>query len=71
MEELKKTPSKMTLFDALKILGQLDLLQEALTLGNSKKRINEWNVIFAISYDVPPAPIGKRRPPPIYLSLRL
>jgi len=41
VEELKKTPSKMTLFDALKILGQLDLLQEALTLGNSKKRINE------------------------------
>jgi len=71
MEELKKNPSKMTVFDALKIPGQLDILQEDLKLRNNNKRVNEGNIIFAISDDVPPAPIGIRRPPPFYLSLRL
>ena len=71
MEELKKTPSKMTMFDALKISSQLDFLQEALKLRNNKKRVNEGNVIFAISDDVPPTPIVIRRLSPFYLSLRL
>jgi len=71
VEELKKTPSKMTMFDALKIPGQLDLMQEGSKLRNYKKRVNEENVIFGISDDVPLAPIGIRRPPPFYLSLRL
>ena len=35
MEELKKMPSRVTIFDALKIPGQLDLLQEPLKLRNS------------------------------------
>jgi len=37
VEELKKTPYRMLIFDALRILGQNDLLQEALKLKNSKK----------------------------------
>jgi len=68
MEELKKTPSRMTMFDTLKILGQLDLLQEALKLINSEKRVNEGNPIYAMSDDVPLAPIGITRPPPFYFS---
>ena len=48
MEELKKTP-KMTMFDALKLPGQLDHLQQTLKLRNNKKRVNEGNPIFAIS----------------------
>ena len=61
----------MTMFDALKIPGQLDLLQEALKLRNSKKRVNEGNPIFAISDDVPPTPIGIRIPLAFYISLQL
>lgn len=68
MEYLKKTPSKITMFDALMILGQMDLLPEDLKLKNSKKRVNEGNVIFAIFDDVPPSPIGIRKSPPFYLS---
>lgn len=71
MEELNKNLSKMTMFDALRILGQLELLQEALKLKDSKKRVNEGNIIFAIFDDVPSYPIGIRIPPPFYLSLRL
>jgi len=71
MEELKKTPFKMTMFDALKIPYQLDLLQEISKLKNSKKEVNEGNIFCAISDDIPPAPIGIRRPPPLYLSLRI
>jgi len=37
VEELKKTPSRVTMFDALKIPSQLDILQEALKLRNNKK----------------------------------
>jgi len=71
MEELKKTPSRVTMFDALKIPGQLDLLQEALKLRNSKKRLNEGNPIYATSDNFPLDPIGIIRPPPFYLSLIL
>ena len=49
----------------------MDLLQEALKLKNSKKRVNEGNFVFLISDDVPLAPIGIRRSPPFYLFLRL
>ena len=41
MEELKKTPSKMTMFDALMIPGHIDLLQEYLKLKNSNKN-GKW-----------------------------
>lgn len=61
----------MTIFDALRILGNIDLLQEALKLKKSKKRVNEEIIVFKNVDNVPLAPIGIRRPPPFYLSLIL
>lgn len=71
MKELKRT-YKITIFDALRILGQIDLLQEALKIkNNSRKRTSENNIILDNIDDVPWAPIVIRRPTPFYLSLRL
>lgn len=71
VEELKRTPSKMTIFDALRILGQINLLQEALKLKNGRKRTSVDNVILVIFDDIPRAPINIRRCPLFYISLRL
>ena len=62
---------KMTIFDALRLLGEIDLLQEALKLKNGKKIDSEDNTIFSIIDDVPRSPIVIRRPPPFYISHRL
>lgn len=62
----------MIIFDALRKPSQIDLLQEALQIkNNSKKRTCEDNIIISNIDDVPRAPIGIRRSPPFYMSLRL
>jgi len=54
VEELKRTPSKMIMYDALRIPGQIDLIQEALNIkNNSRKRTNEENNILTNKDDVP------------------
>lgn len=53
VEEFKTTPSKMIIFDALRIPGKIDLLQEALKIRkNSIKRTSEENIIIANINDV-------------------
>ena len=72
VEELKITPFKMIIFDALRMPIQIDLLQEALKLrNNSRKRTSEDNIIIINTDDVLHTSIGIRRPPSFYLSLRL
>lgn len=46
-------------------------MQEALKFKNGNKRNIKDNVILAITNDVPRPPIGIKRPPPIYIFLRL
>ena len=54
VEELKIIPSKMIMFDALRMPSQIDLLQEALKIkNNSRKRTNEDSIILANIDDIP------------------
>lgn len=64
INELKRTPSKVSLYDALKILGQLDLLRASLQAKNEGLE-SVLNLKEAAKHPG----MGKNRPPPFYISL--
>jgi len=66
IEDLKRTPSRMSLYDALRILGQLDLLRASLKVMNEGLD-SILNLTEAAKYPG----MGKNRPPPFYISLEL
>lgn len=62
--ELKRIPTKIYLFEALKILGQTDLLQRSLVV------LNEGMDRVLNLFEMSKYPgMGKNKPPAFYLTL--
>lgn len=66
IEDLKRTPSRVSLYDALKIPGQLDLLRASLKVMNEG-----LDSVLNLIEDARYLGMGKNRPPTFYISLEL
>jgi len=66
MAELKRTPARVSLFEALKILGQIDLLKTSLiALNEGMERV--LNLFETSKY----LGMGKNKPPTFYMTLEI
>lgn len=64
IEELKRTPLRVSLYDALKIPDQLDLLRASLKVMNEG-----LDSVLSMSKAAKHPSMGRNRPPPFYISL--